>query len=170
MTPEQKKYLYVQSPIGSAIVNALINGLLGYGATIGLAEFPAWKIPGVAGDFLATAFGVAFGTTLGAILQIKLDSAKGRISPPSFDEGLPARAARTPKGWFARSMLIGLFGLLAFGPSAVLALKISGAEALPRGTFVLWKAVLSAVEGAVVTPFILLATLAHYRAAPKPVV
>lgn len=161
MTPVQRHYLFVQSAIGSAIVNAILNGAIGWGITSGLTEFPVWKTPGAAGDFVATAFGVAFGTSLGAFLQIRLDLARGKISPPALSGGLAVWVARAPRGTFKRALVFGLIGAAAFGPPALGGLVAAGATAIDRVPFVALKAGFSAVEGALMTPFILLATLAN---------
>ena len=165
MTPEQRHYLFVQSAIGSAVVNAVINGALGWGATHGLTEFPLWKLPGAGIDLVATAFGVAFGTCLGAIVQIRIDVARGKISRPALSGSLATWIARAPSGLFARAMWFGVIGAVVFGPPALCGLVASGSDALGRVPFVAVKAGFSAVEGALVTPFILLATLMN---APVP--
>ncbi|MBM4364225.1 MAG: hypothetical protein FJ104_16215, partial [Deltaproteobacteria bacterium] len=54
---------------GAAVVNALLNGAIGWAATRELPVVPTWGLPGVAADLLATAFGVTFGTALVVPLQ-----------------------------------------------------------------------------------------------------
>ena len=73
MTKEQYRYVYVQSAFGAAVVNLLLNGAIGWAATLGLTEFPMCKTPGVLVDIAATAFGVAFGTCFGVLLQARGD-------------------------------------------------------------------------------------------------
>lgn len=165
MTEQQRRYLFVQSVIGSAVVNAILNGAIGWGITIGLAEFPVWKTPGAAGDFLATAFGVAFGTSLGSLLQIRIDLARGKISPPVLSGTLATWIARAPRGALARALAFGAVGAVLFGIPAIAVLVVTGPTALPRMPFVGLKAGFSAIEGGLLTPFILLATL---RNVPGP--
>jgi hypothetical protein len=164
VTPEQRRYLFVQSVIGSAIVNGFINGVLGWAGTAGLAQFPMWKTPGVAADLVATAFGVTFGTTLGMRLQARLDTTRGKITPPSpstVPAGLWALVSRMPKGLWARAVVLGLVALPLFAPPVlVLATRLAAGDgALPRNVFVSIKTVFSAVEGSIVTPVLLLAAL-----------
>ena len=68
-----RTYLVVQCLVGSAIVNGVINGGIGWAATRSLAAMPLWGVPGVAGDLAGTAFGVTFGTCIGMVLQVKRD-------------------------------------------------------------------------------------------------
>ena len=160
MTPEQHRYLFVECVIGAAVINALINGGLGWAATIGHATFPVWKVPGVAADLMATAYGVSFGTCIGAAVQVRIDRGRGRITTPSE---VPARLApiisAMPKGLLARAIALGMVSVAALGPFIALALYFYGAAEFARQPFVGIKAAFSAVEGAVVTPVIVLAAL-----------
>jgi hypothetical protein len=173
MTPSERNYLFVQSPIGSAIVNAIINGAIGWAATAPFVEFPIWKAPGAAVDLVATAFGVAFGTCLGAVIQIRIDTAKGKIAfPEDLSPGLGAVVALMPRKLLPRAVAFGIVAAVILGPPAILYLALSpwqssGAPvpAIPRMTFIEIKALYSAVVGAIVTPLILLSTLAN---APAP--
>ncbi len=171
MTPSERNYLFIQSPIGSAVVNAVINGAIGWAATAPFVEFPIWKAPGAAVDLVATAFGVAFGTCLGAVIQIRLDTAKGKIAfPEDLSPGLGNIAAAFPRKLLSRAMAFGIVAAVILGPPAILALVLSpwqsgAVPAIPRMTFIEIKALYSAVVGALVTPFILLSTLAS---APVP--
>ena len=160
MTPAQRRYLFVECSIGAAIINALLNGGLGWVATLGLTEFPVWKVPGVAGDFLATAYGVSFGTCIGAAIQARIDIGRGRITPPtSLPPRLAPVVAALPRRLLARAIALGVASTVALGPFILLGLFLSGQAALARGTFIAVKAAFSAVEGAVVTPVIVLAAL-----------
>jgi hypothetical protein len=160
VTPAQRRYLFVECSIGAAIINALLNGGLGWVATLGLAEFPVWKIPGVAGDLLATAYGVSFGTCIAAAVQARVDISRGRITPPtSLPERLAPIVAALPRRLLARAIALGVASTVALAPLILLGLFLAGQAALARGTFIAIKAAFSAVEGAVVTPVIVLAAL-----------
>lgn len=162
MTPEQRRYIFVQSPIGSAVVNAILNGAIGWAMMRSQSEVAIWHAPGVAPDLVATAFGVAFGTCLGATLQTRFDVAKGKIVPP---ERLPWAGVlgRFPNSLFARAVLFGLLALPIFLPPVLFALVGSGAAALSGAHFIGLKAGFSAVEGALVAPAILLVALESHR-------
>jgi hypothetical protein len=161
MSPEQRRYLFVECVIGSAVINALINGGLGWLGTIPVpVAFPTWKVPGVAADYLGTAFGVAFGTCIGAAVQVRVDTRRGRITPPTtVPPRLTAIISRLPRGLFARALVLGTACALALAPPILGGLLASGEPALARRSFIAIKAAFSALEGAVVTPLIVLAAL-----------
>jgi hypothetical protein len=160
MTPEQRRYLFVECVIGAAVVNALINGGLGWVATRGYPTFPVWKLPGVAADLLGTAYGVSFGTCIGAALQVKIDRARGRITTPStVPERLAPIISAMPRNLLARAIAVGIASVAVLGPLVALGLYFYGAPAFGRQPFLVLKSAFSAVEGAVVTPVIVLAAL-----------
>jgi hypothetical protein len=160
MTPEQRRYLFVDCVIGAAVVNALINGGLGWVATRGYPTFPVWKLPGVAADLLGTAYGVSFGTCIGAALQVKIDRARGRITTPNtVPDRLAPIIAALPRNLLARAIALGVASVAALGPLIALGLYFYGAPEFGRQPFLEVKAAFSAVEGAVVTPVIVLAAL-----------
>ena len=163
MTKEQHRYIYVQSAIGAAVVNLGLNGAIGWGTTRGLTEFPMCQVPGVLGDIAATAFGVAFGTCFGVLLQARGDLKRGKATIPEVTPQMEARLARLPRTLWIRALAVGLVALVVFAPPVCGLLALSGAHALPRATFILVKAVFSAFEAALITPFLVLAALRDCR-------
>jgi hypothetical protein len=159
LSPEQRRYLIGQSGFGAAIVNAVINGAIGWAITRSLTEFPIWKIPGVASDLTATAFGVTFGTCIAIAIQVPRDMAKKKISLPLLSPSLASALVRLPAGTFKRACVLGAISIPIFMPLVLVALAASGSHALEPRAFVLLKAGFSALEGGIVTPFIVLAAL-----------
>jgi hypothetical protein len=160
VTPEQRRYLFVECVIGAAVINALINAGLGWLATRGLATFPVWKFPGVAADLLATAYGVSFGTCIGTAVQVRIDRARGRITTPnSVPERLAPIIQAMPRHLFARAIAVGVASAAALGPFIALGLFLYAPKELDRQSYIVLKAAFSAVEGAAVTPVIVLAAL-----------
>jgi hypothetical protein len=166
LSVEQRRYVFARSSLGGAVINALLNGAIGWGITFGLATFPIWKLPGVAGDLVATAFGVTFGTCLGAKLTVRWDIARGKVAalaPPSLappgGSGTGPWLRRLPEGVLRRSLWLGLLSIPVFALPVLLALWLTGEPDMERLTFVALKAAFSAAEAAVVTPLIVLAVL-----------
>jgi hypothetical protein len=159
VSPEQRRYLVGQSGVGAAVGNALLNGLAGWLITRGLAEFPVWQFPGVVADIAGTAFGVTFGTALGATFQVPRDMKKGKISlgavPPSFTSAL----SRLPAGALRRALWLGVISIAVFTPPVVAVLLALGDHALRRNGFIALKAGFSAIEAAIVTPLVVLGVL-----------
>jgi len=157
VTPEQHRYVYVQSSIGGGVINVLLNGFLGWLATIGQPVFPTWKVPGVGPDIVATAFGVVFGTCIGVALQIHVDTKKGKITVPEVPAATSARHAKLPRSLWVRAFGLGAVAALVFAPPVLVALAFTAPpEGLARATFIVLKGLFAGVEAAIVTPFIVL--------------
>lgn len=159
MSPAQRLYLIGQSCVGAAVANAIINGAIGWGITRDLATFPMWSVPGVAGDLAATAFGVTFGTCICMAVQVPWDFGRGKITPVSVSPGVAALLARFPRRTLYRGLGLGALSVPLFALPVVAALAALGRGALDREPYIVLKAVVSAVQGAIVTPFIVLAVL-----------
>lgn len=159
VTKEERAYVLLQGGIGAAIVNAILNGGIGWLITRGLTEFPVWRIPGVAFDLVATAFGVSFGTVLAMAVQVRFDVSRGRIKPFSPPSSVSRLVCRFPEGVFRRSVVLGAASVPLFAFPALLGLAASGLSGLERATFVGVKTILAAMEGGIVTPLIVLGAL-----------
>ena len=108
VSPEQRRYLFIQCGVGAALVNALLNGGLGWAITKEFPTFPVWQLPGVGADLLATAFGVAFGTVLAMAVTVRLDAARGKIAPFVPPGSAAALVSRFPRATFSRSVVLGI--------------------------------------------------------------
>jgi hypothetical protein len=159
VSPGQRLYLIGQSCIGAAIANAIINGAIGWGITRGAATFPMWSIPGVAGDLAATAFGVTFGTCVCMAVQVPWDFGRGKITPVPISPAVAALLARFPRGTLYRGLGLGALSVPLFALPVVAALAVLDRGAMDRWPFIVLKAIVSAVQGAIVTPFIVLGVL-----------
>ena len=159
MTSAQRFYVLLRNGAGAALVNALLNGGIGWVMMRGLTEFPVWRVPGAAADFVVTAFGITFGTCVVLPFQVKRDFTAGRASLPEVSPGVRTLLARFPRAFLRRAVVLGAVSVPLFAPWALLALFLSGASELARIPFIELKALFSAIEGGIVTPFIVLAVL-----------
>jgi hypothetical protein len=161
VSPQQRFYLVWQSCIGAAVANAVINGALGWAITRHMAQLPMWRIPGVAGDLAGTAFGVTFGTCVCMAVQVPWDLGRGKIAPllVPLPGSIAALLARFPRGLIQRGIGLGALSVPLFALPVIAVLVACGAGAMDREPYVALKAALSAVEGAIVTPLIVLAAL-----------
>jgi hypothetical protein len=114
VTPRDLRYLLLQCCLGSAIVNAVINGGLGWATTRSLPSLLLWRVPGVAADIVGTAFGVTFGTCLGMAFQIRRDLKSGKIGPVRVGPGVAVLLARFPYGTLRRSVGLGVLSVPLF--------------------------------------------------------
>jgi hypothetical protein len=162
------RYVLLNGLVGAPIVNAILNGAIGFAVTGGLATFPVWGIPGTVPDLMATAFGVTFGTCLVVPLQVRRDLTRGNVTAPTASVPLSALLSRFPEGTLARSIVLGVVSVPLFCPFAVLPLVVLGTSDLSRAGFVALKAGFSALEAAVVTPVLLLAALLDLARRARP--
>jgi hypothetical protein len=162
LLPRDRRYLLVTCCVGSAIVNAIINGGLGWGLTHTFPILPVWRIPGVAADIAGTAFGVTFGTCLGMAFQIRRDLRLGKVGPvgsSALSPGVAALVARFPLGTFKRSVGLGALSVPIFALPVVVGLVVLGTASLERVPFVVLKSGFAALQAAMVTPLLALAAL-----------
>jgi hypothetical protein len=159
LTPDQRRYLLVQSGLGAAIVNAVLNGFIGWVILVGQTEFSVWTVPGVAVDLVATAFGVAFGTVLAAALGVPRDIKRGKITMPHLSPRFLEFLRRFQPNVLKRSIWLGVMSVLIFTPPVLLLCALAGVQVFERGVFVVVKGGFAAAEAALITPLIVLAAL-----------
>jgi hypothetical protein len=167
MTPKQRFFVFVQNGIGAIVVNAVINGALGWAAVRGLETFPTWS--GAAPDLAGTVFGVGFGTCLGVPFATRLDLRKGKLDALAPSPELRARIARLPSGAFKRALTGGLLSLAVFFPIAAALLALVGAPSFTPHAYLTLKIVFSAIQGAIITPPVAYLALAEGVPAARPV-
>jgi hypothetical protein len=158
LTPRERRYIVWQSGVGSAIVNALINGALGWLGTRAMPNVPLWRVPGAAADLLGTAYGISFGTTLGTALLAPRDVRRGKIGAIAMSPGVAAFVARFPDRVLKRAVGLGILSM-AFAVPLVAVLAAVDSGGLERMAYVEIKTWFAAFVGAAVTPFIVLRAL-----------
>jgi len=159
VTPEQRFYILARNGLGAAFVNAVLNAAIGWAATRNLATLPPWGAPGVALDFVITAFGITFGTCIVLPFQTRRDFEHGRATLPAVGPLLRSVIARFPRSFFGRAVVLGMASVPIFAPPALAVLAVAGPHSVGRVPFIELKALFSAVEGGIVTPFIVLGVL-----------
>jgi hypothetical protein len=148
MSLRDRIYLFGPGCLGPAVVNALINGALGWAGTRKLPAFPLWTLPGV-----------AFGTYLGLALQVKRDTRAGKVGPMTSPAVVAAIFGRLPRSTFARSVSLGLAAVPVFAVPVIAALVASGSSEVVSRSFVVLKGTFAAVEAGVLAPLIVLGVL-----------
>jgi hypothetical protein len=159
VSPSHRFYLIGQSFIGAAIANAVINAGLGWAAVRGVPTFPVWRVPGVAADLAGTAFGVTFGTCLVMAFTVPRDVGHGKIAPFELPPGVASLVAMFPRKTFSRAMGLGFLSI-AFALPVIATLAGLGLDLMQSKDYVVLKAAFAAVQGALVTPLIVIRVLA----------
>jgi hypothetical protein len=123
-----------------------------------------WHIPGVAGDLVGTAFGVTFGTCVFMAIQVPWDFRRGKITPVSVSTSVASLLGRFPRGAFRRGLVLGAISIPTFALPVVALVLLADSSGMARSSFIATKAALAAIQGAIVTPFIVLAALGDLTA------
>jgi hypothetical protein len=159
MTPELKRYLFVEQPLGAFVVNFILNAAIAWAVCRGMTAVPLWGQTSVAGDTIATCFILPFLSVLIATPLVRGDVRRGKLSPASLRAEAVARL-RLPQSVPTRALVVGLGGLVVAAPLAVLSLVVAGVTQVPMPGFIWAKAAFAAGLGAALAPTIAMAGIA----------
>jgi hypothetical protein len=165
MTPQLKRYLFVEQPIGSFIVNFLLNALIAWAMFRHLTALPMWGQESIGGDTIGTCFMLPFLTVLITRPLIGRDIRNGKAVPEQAREQIPL-LRHLPPTPVRRGLVLGLAVMIVVAPLLILALRLAGVSSIPMPAFVWVKAVWSAILGALLAPWIALAVVADGYARP----
>jgi hypothetical protein len=140
--------------LGSGIINVLINAPIGWFMVPAGTQLGIWTVPGVAGDLVATAFGIAFGTALVVTWQTRNQVARGQLLAPQLAARWHDMFAGWPRSSWIRGFNLGVWCVLIFTPLPLLALYLLDVQPLDRMAVTLLKGSFSFVVGGLVTPVI----------------
>ena len=154
-TPAPRRLLFRDAILIAAVVNAALSALIAWLVTVGEDEIPNAAVPLIEGpsvvvDTVGTFFVLPFLTTLAITTVIWKEMREGHLTrlplpPGSFAERLPDTRLR-------RATRIGLLCLLTLGPIGVVVLLLLDYGGISISEFVIYKAIVGVVLGALVTP------------------
>jgi hypothetical protein len=160
LTPAHKRFLIRDALLIAAVVNGTLSALIAWLVTVGEDEVPNAAVPLVEGpsvvaDTVATFFVLPVLTTLLITTVIWKEMREGHLTrllhaPGSFADRLPDTRLR-------RATWIGLLCLVALGPIGAVVLVLLDYGGISIGEFVIYKAIVGIVLGALVTPLIAMA-------------
>lgn len=159
MSPEQRRYFVTRAVVGAVVINALLNGGIGWLITLKKQVLPMWGMESVGFDTVAMAFGVTFGTCVGATWQARRDVARGFVEPPVVTPAMQAWMQRLPTAILPRSILTGVLSVVAFAPFGLVPLMLVGMGSMGAGAFILYKTVFASLQAAIITPLLLVAAV-----------
>jgi hypothetical protein len=150
LSEPHRKLLLVEQFIGAGIVNVLINGAIAWGLFRSLAEVPLWGDPSMGNDILATGFLLPFFTCLIVSRIIRRQVASGKLAPLDPDQigsrGLHKRSR------LARSVIMGLAGLVFASAPMVAILHLADAQPVALLSFIGFKAIWAGLFAMIVSP------------------
>lgn len=163
LAAQTRRYFVGQTVIGAGIVNAIINGAIGWLAVLKLPALPMWGTPSVFIDTVLTAFGVAFGSAIVVTFQARKDMYLGKVSPSVPTGWLGSVVDALPLSLIPRAFVLGAACVVLFVPAPMWWLAQTGLTELLPWPFIAFKAGFSAVVGAAVTPLISLHAMVSAR-------
>jgi hypothetical protein len=156
-----RRWIIINAVVIAAFINAALSALIAWGSAASEDDVPLWAAPLVGGpstavDTVGTFFVLPFLTTLIITTVVRAELRHERLPPlgeaPRWVERLPRTRVR-------RGAVIGLACMLVLGPPAVAILAAIDFGDISVGEFVLYKAIVGIVLGAIVTPPIALAAM-----------
>jgi len=152
-----RKFSLLQTALGAGVINAVLNAPLAFVFVREGAALPLFGLPGIAADLVGMAYGIAFGTGLVVTLQTRSALRRGRLLLPELSERVRASLERWPPSALRRGINLGVLSILFFVPLPLLALYVLGVHGLDRSALIWFKGSFSFVEGALVTPIVVIA-------------
>ena len=137
VAPPSWQRLLRDSVIGSAVVNAILNGAIGWAITRAAPRVPLWGPTSIAFDTAATMFGVAFGTVLATTSQVRNRTPE---SPAPWQGFLARWSAALPGDAVLRSVLLGLLWTLP-APLLIAGFVMGGISEVGAPAFIAYKTV-----------------------------
>jgi len=151
LSPTHRRLLQAQA-LGGLVLNIPLNGAAAWLGFPPVVRLPLWaKANCVAFDTLGTSFFLPLVTCLVLTLLQRRSLRAGALDPLPR-ASLPALVRFWPQNVVGRGALVGLLSMLTVGAATLALLTAAGVEGMSRGENTLYKAVYTAMLGAIVTP------------------
>jgi hypothetical protein len=155
LTAAHRRFLIRDALLIAAVINGALSALIAWLVTVGEDEVPNAAVPLIEGpsvvvDTVGTFFVLPFLTTLAITTVIWKELREGHLTRVPLPPG--SFAARLPDTRLRRAVWIGLLCLLVLGPLGAIVLLLLDYGGISIGEFVIYKAIVGIVLGAIVTP------------------
>jgi hypothetical protein len=164
---QHRRWILQNAVIATALINLAINAAIAWLSTVGRHRIPLWvaPLPGKTStitDTVGTFFMLPFMTCLFCTTTVRQQRRAGRLAAltPTESERTRALLGHLSAVRWRRGLVFGGLSALAFSPPVVLLLVASHLGPISVPDFVLYKASLGVVLGAIVTPVIALQAMA----------
>ena len=158
LSAAQRGYLWVGQATVPALINLVLNGMIGWAMFRSVSELPRFGNPSIVGDTLGTCFFLPAITCLIVTPLVRGQVKKGAV--PAFTGALAGWLRPFQRGLGLRACALGLVCIPFAGGLAIVLLAALGVEALGFAHFLGLKALYAGVLAALVTPVIALLALA----------
>jgi hypothetical protein len=162
ITHEHWRWIVINSVIGTAITNLVVNFGLGLYSARGIHHVPTWSInavhPGITSDLLGILFVLPIVTSVLTSIGIRKELADGKLS--RLDAAVFGRwTMLTVPSTGKRALRFGLTTILLAGPPLVIATAIAARHGMSHNEFVTFHVAMTVTLGLLVTPLIALAAM-----------
>ncbi len=159
LAPAHRTFLIRDQVVGAAVINLLINALIGWAMFRTLTAVPLYGQLSVTADIIGTAFMLPFITCLIVSAITGRQVRRGKLPEPTWPASRFPLLARLPRNTLLRGFALGILAVLVAGVPAILTLHALDVAEMGVSRFVLFKAVFAAVLAAAVSPAIALRAL-----------
>lgn len=168
---EHRRWILLNALLIGAAINLLANGGIAWISVIGQHKIPLWSVPLVEKpstitDTVGTLFLLPLITCVLCTTAVWHDIATGRLPPLTGTTGVEKLRAKVPVTRLRRGLVVAVFCTAVLAPVSVLVLVTIDFGGLSVAQFVLYKAVLGIVLGAIVTPVVAVLAMAD-RSGPS---
>lgn len=142
-----------------SVFNFALNGAIAWAVFRAAAVVPLWGQQSIAVDTIGTTFLLPFLTCLLVTRLVQRQTRSGRIQALGLHALRHGFIRHLPQKTFYRALALGGLCVSAIAPPTLLALVVSGLDALPFAQFLVFKASFAAALAAAVAPVIALRAL-----------
>ena len=164
---EHRRWLVLNALLITAGINLVLNGAIAWVSLRGAHTVPIWDVPLVgktsaAPDTIGTFFFLPLFTCVFCSTSVWIELRRGRLRPLT---GVTL-VDRLPPGRIRRGLLLGAISVVVLSPVTALAFVLAGFHSMSATEFVVYKALLCVVFGAIVTPIIALRAMGDDPSGP----
>jgi hypothetical protein len=154
LAPINRRSLRAHAALG-LVLNFFLNGAAAWFSFPPVGRIPLFARGNcVAGDAVGTSFFLPLTTCLVLTPIVRRALAPRGTTPPIARASLPAAIRLLPRNFVGRGALVGLACALTIAPATLALLGACGVEAMGRVDVTVFKAVYTALLGALVTPLL----------------
>jgi hypothetical protein len=159
MTASHRRWIVINAILVTALINAVLNGLIAWATAAGRSRIPLWSTPLLGGpstvtDTVGTLFILPLTTTLILTAVVRLELRRGRLEPLRCRGGLETLRLCLPPNSLARGAALGALCLVVLAPLAVAVVLAADFGDISTRAFVVYKVIFGVVLGLLVTPLI----------------
>jgi hypothetical protein len=159
LAPAHRSFLIRDHIVGAAVLNLILNAVIGWAVFRSLTTVPFWGPQSVATDIIATAFILPFVSCVVISAVTRSQVRRHKLPAPTWPASRYPLLARLPKSTLLRGAVLGVVASVAVGVPVVLTVHAFEVTEMGLGYFVAFKAIFGATLAAGVSPVIALRAL-----------